>query len=153
LHPGPMPASEPAPSRSPAPPGADPRPPGTGPPEREPSVHRLYARASWATLGALPLVSPRDALAVESQIISLCRRLDVEPMEVRARARRVDVLFRFKPVHLLADVAGSVKRGSSAHLRRSASPARWGRGIAVRTVAPDEVRSVMRRMALLGSDG
>lgn len=147
-----MSASEPARPRAPAPPGADPRPPGPGRgarADREPSVHRLYARASWTTLDGLPLLPPRDVLAVESQIIALCRRLDVEPMEVRARSRRVDLLFRFKPVHLLADVAGSVKRGSSRHLRRSGSPARWGRGIAVKTVAPGQVRSVMRRMALL----
>lgn len=151
-----MSASEPVPSRVPAPPGADPRLPGPGraaPEDREPSVHRLYARASWTTLDGLPLLRPGDVLAVESQIIALCRRLDVEPMEVRARARRVDLLFRFKPVHLLADVVGSVKRGSSGHLRRSGSPARWGRGIAVRTVAPEAVRSVMRRMALLAYGG
>lgn len=150
-----MSASEPAPSRVPVPPGADPRPPGPGrtPPDREPSVHRLYARASWTTLDGLPLVPPRDVLAVESQIIALCRRLDVEPMEVRARSRRVDLLFRFKPVHLLADVVGSVKQGSSEHLRRRGSPARWGRGLAVRTVAPEGVRAVMRRMTLLADGG
>lgn len=147
-----MSAPEAVPSRVPVQPGADPRLPGPPPaaaPEREPSVHRLYARAAWTTLDGLPLVAPRGSLALESQIIALCRRLDVEPMEVRARARRVDLLFRFKPVHLLADVAGSVKRGSSEHLRRTGSPARWGRGLAVRTVAPEDVRSVMRRMALL----
>lgn len=147
-----MTASDPVPSRVSVAPGADPHPAGpgrAGPPDREPSVHRLYARAAWTTLDGLPLVPPRGAFAVESHIIALCRRLDVEPVEVRARARRVDLLFRFKPVHLLADVAGAVKRGSSEHLRRTGSPARWGRGTAVRTVAPEEVRSVMRRMALL----
>lgn len=151
-----MAPSDAVPARVPAPPGADPRLPGparaTGS-GREPSVHRLYARAAWTTLGGLPLVSPRAALSVESQIIGLSRRLDLEPMEVLARARRVDLLFRFKPVHLLADVAGEVKRGSDEHLRRSGSPVRWGRGLAVRTVAPDEVRSVMRRMALLAGVG
>lgn len=151
-----MSASEPRRPRVPVPPGADPRPPGPGrpaPPDREPAVHRLYARASWTTLDGLPLLPRRDVLAVESQIIGLCRRLDVEPMEVRARSRRVDLLVRFKPVHPLADVVASVKRGSSEHLRRRGSPARWGRGVAVRTVAPEEVRSVMRRMALLTDRG
>lgn len=151
-----MTPSDTVPTRVPGPPGVDPRLPGptrTASPDREPSVHRLYARAAWTTLGRLPLVSARTALAVESQIIGLCRRLDVEPLEVRARARRVDLLVRFKPVHPLADVAEEVKLGSAEHLRRSCSPARWGRGVAVRTVAPDEVRSVMRRMALLTGGG
>lgn len=119
------------------------------PPAREASVHRLYARVAWTTLDELPLVGPRDALVVESQIIALCRRLDVEPLEVRARPNRVDLLLRFKPVHLLADVAAAVKAGSGAHLERRGSPVRWARGLALATVGPEEVRSLMRKMTRL----
>lgn len=137
---------------APRPPGADARPPDPARvprAAREPAVHRLYARVAWSTLDGLPLVGPRRALAVESQAITLCRRLDVEPMEVRARPDRVDLLVRFKPAHAVADVAEAVKRGTAAGLRRSGSPARWGRGVALATVAPDGVRHLMRRMALL----
>lgn len=143
-----MPPPEPRPP--PRPPSREAgRPTAGAPPPRDPCVHRLYARAAWTTLDALPLVAPRTALGVESRIIALCRRLDVEPLEVRARAGRVDLLFRFKPVHAVADVAEAAKRESHDHLERRGSPARWGRGVAVTTVDPAEVRSLMRRMALL----
>lgn len=120
---------------------------------REPSVHRLYARLAWTTLDGLPMVSPRRVLAVESHIIALCRRLDVEPMEVRARADRLDLLVRFKPAQTLADVAAAVKAGSGEHLARRRTAIRWARGVAVATVAPDAVPAMMRRMAVLAEPG
>lgn len=140
-----FPARPPTPRR-PARPGGE----RTG---REPTAHRLYARIAWTTLDGLPLVGPRRALTVESQIIALCRRLDVEPMDARARRDRVDVLVRIKPVHGLARVAAEVKAASEAHLAGVGSPARWARGHAIVTVSPARVRDLMRRMALLRHGG
>lgn len=117
--------------------------------DREPVEHRLYARMAWSTLDGLPLVAARHALSVEAQIITLCRRLDVEPMEVRARPDRVDVLVRIKPVHALGAVAARVKGGAGEHLVAAGTAVRWARGVAMATVDPDEVRDLMRRMALL----
>ena len=46
--------------------------------------HRIYIHVGWSTLGRLPLL-PRDLRgAVELCLISLCRRLDAEPLAVRA---------------------------------------------------------------------
>lgn len=117
-------------------------------PTTEPAAHRLYAHVAWTTLGELPLMGPRLAVVVESQVIALCRRLDVEPLEVHAAASRVHLLVRFKPAHSLAEVARRVKEGTGETLARDGSPVRWGRGFVVATVAPGEVRRRLRRLAL-----
>lgn len=135
----------PPPSRRPG------RPPGRGPgpatPSRdEPSRHRLYLHAAWTTLDGLPLVGPRQALALEGQLIALCRRLDVEPVEVAVDRDRAHLLVRLKPVHSVAEVVRRLKRGSAQAAVRRGEPIRWARGWAAVTVAPDRVRGIKRRL-------
>lgn len=116
---------------------------GTG---RTPVAHRLYAQLAWPTLGGLPLLGDRDARALERELIALCLRLDVEPLEVRVSADRVQLLVRFAPGQALADVARRLKRASLVSLRRWRSPARWGRGFAASTVGPAQVHRMVRRL-------
>lgn len=119
------------------------RPPRTA----EPSVHRLYAHLAWGTLDRLPLAGPRTALLLESELISLCRRLDVEPVEVAVEADRVHVLVRHKPNQALGELVRRLKQGSSDAARRRAAALRWGRGWAAATVSPGDVRELKRRLA------
>lgn len=111
-----------------------------------PAAHRLYAQLAWPTLGGLPLLEERRATGLERELIALCFRLDVEPIEVRASADRVQLLVRFGPGQALSDVARRLKRASSAILRRWSSPARWGRGFAASTVGPGQVHRLVRRL-------
>lgn len=115
--------------------------------DREPVSHRLYAQAAWGTLHGLPMVSPRFALLLEGELISLARRLDVEPVEVSAESRRVRILLRFKPSQPLAPVVLRLKRGADRAARRHGAAARWARGWAVATVRPEEVRDLRRRLS------
>lgn len=116
-------------------------------PSPDPSVHRLYVHLAWSTQDRLPLVGPRTALALESQLIALCRRLDVEPVEVSVETDRVHVLARFKPNQPLDGLARRLKAGSADAARHRAAPVCWGRGWAAATVAPGEVREMKRRLA------
>lgn len=120
--------------------------PGRSGPAAEPALHRLYLHLAWTTLDELPLVGPRQALALEGQLIALCRRLDVEPLEVAVAADRVHLLLRLKPVHAVAAVARRLKRGSAEAAVRRADPVRWGRGWAAASVAPDDVRRGKRAL-------
>lgn len=113
----------------------------------EPSAHRLYAHLAWATLGRLPLAGPRTALALESELISLCRRLDVEPVEVSVETDRVHLLVRYKPNQALGTLVRRLKDGSAAAARRRATALRWGRGWAATTLTPADVRDRKRRLA------
>ncbi len=124
------------------------RPSGAAPPggASEPVRHRLYLHLAWTTLDALPLVGPRQALALEGQLVALCRRLDVEPLEVAAAADRVHLLVRLKPVHSIAALARRLKRGSTEAAVRRAEPVRWARGWAAATVAPGDVRRKKRAL-------
>lgn len=116
-------------------------------PDAEPARHRLYVHLAWRTLDGLPLVGPRQALALEGQLVALCRRLDVEPVEAAVAADRVHLLVRLKPVHALAAVARRLKRGSAEAAVRRAEPVRWARGWAAATVGPDHVRRKKRALA------
>lgn len=132
-------------------PGTD-GPPGDTPGRRparpgEPSVHRLYAHLAWGTLDRLPLAGPRTALVLESELIALCRRLDVEPVEVSVEADRVHLLVRFKPNQALGELVRRLKDGSADAARRRGAALRWGRGWAAATVTPGEVRELKRRLA------
>ena len=113
-------------------------------PNPEPVRHQLYLHLAWTTLDGLPLVGPRQALALEGHLIALCRRLDVEPVEAAADADRVHLLLRLKPVHAVDAVARRLKRGSTEAMLRRREPVRWGRGWAAATVAPDDVRRTRR---------
>lgn len=134
------------------PPGPPPKPRARPGPTRpgpggEPARHRLYVHLAWSTLDGLPLVGPRQALALEGHLVALCRRLDVEPLEVAAAADRVHLLVRLKPVHALAAVARRLKRGSAEAAVRRAEPVRWARGWAAATVGPGDVRRKKRVLA------
>ncbi len=110
------------------------------------AAHRLYAHVVWPTLGRIPLMSREVRDIAERHLIVLCRRLDVEPVCVRAFADRLHLLFRFKPGHSLAAVVSRLKQGSETALRSSGHTVRWGRGYAAGTVGGDEVRRAMRRI-------
>ena len=137
-------APTPSPTRS-RPPGARENPTGRRAPDGpEPVRHQLYLHLARTILDGLPLVGPRQALALEGQLIALCRRLDVEPVEAAADADRVHLLLRLKPVHAVDDVARRLKQGSAEAMLRRREPVRWGRGWAAATVAPDDVRRTRR---------
>lgn len=120
---------------------------GARPPRAGPAAHRLYVHVAWTTLDRLPLLGRRRALAVEGHLIALCRRLDVEPMEVHVAADRVHVLLRLKPAHALGPVVRRLKSGTAEALVRAATPVRWSRGYAAATIAPGHVRRLMRRLS------
>lgn len=135
------------PPRPPRSDGSRCRPSAPSPPV-EPAHHRLYLHLAWATLNGLPLVGSRQALALEGQLVALCRRLDVEPVEVAVAVDRVHLLLRLKPVHAVAEVALRLKRGSTEAAVRRGEPVRWARGWAAATVDPDDARRMKR---LLGT--
>jgi len=110
------------------------------------AAHRLYCHFVWPTLGRIPLVS-REAIAlVERHVITLCRRLDAEPVCVRAFSDRVHLLLRLKPGHSPAALVSRLKSGTEAALQTAGHTVRWGRGYAAATVSGGEVRAVMRRV-------
>lgn len=113
--------------------------------DREPISHRLYVQVAWGTLHGLPLLSDRFALLLEGELISLARRLDVEPLEVSAEPRRVRVLLRFKPSQPLEPIVRRLKSGADRAARRHGAAVRWGRGWAAATVRPTEVRDLRRK--------
>lgn len=122
---------------------------GRGP---ERAAHRVYLHLAWPTLGRLPLVDGRRAAVLEGHLIDLCRRLGVRPIAVSVRRDRVHLLLRPTPAHAPAEVAGRLKAGSTALLMGMETPIRWGRGYAVRSVSPGEVRRLMR-LLFAGEDG
>jgi REP element-mobilizing transposase RayT len=110
------------------------------------AAHRLYIHFVWPTLGRIPLISRESAPTVERHVIALCRRLDVEPVSVRAFSDRLHLLLRIKPGHSSAALVSSIKGGTEAALQGAGHTVRWGRGYAAGTVSGSEVRSVMRRI-------
>lgn len=114
--------------------------------QRGRAAHRLYAHVVWPTLGRIPLLSDEVRDTAERHLIDLCRRLDVEPVCVRAFADRVHLLLRFKPGHSIAALVSRLKAGSESALGSSGHAVRWGRGYAAGTVGGDEVRHAMRRI-------
>jgi len=116
------------------------------------AAHRLYCHFVWPTLGRIPLVSHVTAAAVERHLITLCRRLDTEPVCVRAFSDRVHLLLRLKPGHSPAAVIARLKSGTEAALQSAGHTVRWGRGYAAATVSGSEVRAVMRRVHRLADE-
>ena len=116
------------------------------------AAHKLYCHFVWPTLGRIPLVSADAAAVVERHVITLCRRLDSEPICVRAFSDRVHLLLRLKPGHSPGALVSRLKSGSEAALQASGHGVRWGRGYAVATVSGGEVRAVRRRVHRL-ADG
>jgi len=114
------------------------------------AAHRLYCHFVWPTLGRIPLISTDAAAALERHVITLCRRLDAEPICVRAFTDRLHLLLRLKPSHAPGTLVARLKAGTEGALQAAGHTVRWGRGYAVATVSGAEVRSVMRRIHRLG---
>lgn len=110
------------------------------------AAHRLYCHFVWPTLGRVPLVSAATAAVVERHVIALCRRLDAEPVCVRAFSDRVHLLLRLKPGHSPGAIVSRLKSGSESALLSAGHAVRWGRGYAAATVSGSEVRAVRRRV-------
>lgn len=83
---------------------------------------------------------------VEGQLIALCRRLDVEPVAVRATADRVRLLVRIKPNHALATLVPRLKQGSQDALTAAGRGVHWASGYAASTVSASALRRVIRRI-------
>lgn len=113
-------------------------------PER--TAHRIYIHVGWWTLGRLPLMSTDLRGQVESQLITLARRLDAEPVAVRAAADRVRLLLRLKPTHTLATLVPRLKNGTQEALTRGGRGVHWASGFAATSVSSDAVRDVIRRI-------
>jgi hypothetical protein len=101
---------------------------------------------AWNTLDRLPLIAPDARGPAEARLISLCRRLDVEPVAVRVGATGVALLARVTPSHAIGALATSLKLGSQDALAAAGRPVRWGRGYAASSVGPSEVRRRARRI-------
>jgi REP element-mobilizing transposase RayT len=110
----------------------------------EKSTHRIYVHVAWATLGRLPLMPTDLRGAVEAHLITLCRRLDVEPVAVRATADRVMLLLRLKPNHTLGTLVSRLKSGSQEALSDAGRGVHWGSGFAATTVGVEAVHNVAR---------
>ena len=116
------------------------------------AAHRLYCHLVWPTLGRIPLVSSAAAAVVERHVIALCRRLDAEPVCVRAFSDRVHLILRLKPGHSPAVLVSRLKAGSESALLAAGHTVRWGRGYAAASVSGSEVRATRRRVHRL-ADG
>jgi glucose-6-phosphate dehydrogenase assembly protein OpcA len=112
----------------------------------ERAAHHIYVGLAWSTLGRLPLMSTDLRGQVEVQLIVLARRLDVEPVAVRAGADRVRLLLRLKPTHSLATLVPRLKQGSQDALTAAGRGVHWASGYAATTVSVDAVREVIRRI-------
>ncbi len=112
----------------------------------ERAVHRLYVGLAWSTLGRLPLMSSDLRGQVEVQLIVLARRLDVEPVAVRAGADRVRLLLRLKPAHSLSVLVPRLKQGSQEALTAAGRGVHWASGYAATTVSGDALREAIRRI-------
>jgi len=112
----------------------------------ERAAHHIYVGLAWSTLGRLPLMSTELRGQVEVQLIVLARRLDVEPVAVRAGADRVRLLLRLKPTHSLATLVPRLKHGSQEALTAAGRGVHWASGYAVTTVGVEAIREAIRRI-------
>lgn len=112
----------------------------------ERAAHHIYVGLAWSTLGGLPLMSSDLRGRVEMELISLCRRLDAEPVAVRAAADRVRLIVRLKPSHSLTGFVPRLKRGSEEALTAAGRGVHWAGGYAATTISADGVRHAIRRL-------
>jgi len=112
----------------------------------EAAAHHIYVQIGWSTLGRLPLMSSELRGQVEGHIIALSRRLDAEPVAVRAGADRVRLLLRLKPNHTLSTLVPRLKQGSQDALTAAGRGVHWASGYAAATVSASSLRHVIRRM-------
>ncbi len=82
--------------------------------------------------------------AVEAQLITLSRRLDAEPLAVRATANRVMLVLRIKPSHTVATLVARLKSGSQEALTDAGRGVHWGSGFAASTVGGEELHHLVR---------
>ena len=115
----------------------------------ERAAHRIYVLLAWSTLGRLPLMSSELRGQVEGQLIALCRRLDAEPVAVRAGADRVRLLLRLTPAHAIAVLVPRLKSGSRDALVAAGRGVDWASGYAATTVGSAAVREAIRRVRRL----
>lgn len=115
-------------------------------PASERAAHHIYVGLAWSTLGRLPLMSTELRGQVEVQLIVLARRLDAEPVAVRAGADRVRLLLRLKPTHSLATLVPRLKQGSQDALTAAGRGVHWASGYAATTVSVDAVHEAIRRI-------
>lgn len=121
----------------------------TNPAAHERAAHRIYVLLAWSTLGRLPLLSSDLRGQVEGQLIALCRRLDAEPVVVRAGVDRVRLLLRLTPAHALAVLVPRLKAGSREALTAAGRGVDWASGYAATTVGSAAVRRAIRRVGRL----
>lgn len=119
------------------------------PETHERAAHRIYVLLAWSTLGRLPLLSSELRGQVEGQLIALCRRLDAEPVLVRAGVDRVRLLLRLTPAHALAALVPRLKAGSRDALTAAGRGVDWASGYAATTVGSAAVREAIRRVERL----
>lgn len=113
------------------------------------AAHRLYVHLAWSTLGRVAVIERRRRAAIETHVIAVCRRLGVEPVEVRAFSDRVHLLAGLPATLSVHDVAVAVRDGVSGALARAGRVVRWTPGFAAVTVSPAEVRRLRKRLAML----
>ncbi len=128
----------------------DPAPAGMSASSRERSAHRLYVQVAWTTLDGMPLIAADVRPPAEARLISLCRRLDAEPVAVRVTASSVRLLLRLTPSHSVATLVTALKLGSQDALTLAGRPVRWARGYAASSVGPSEVRGRVRQVRAPG---
>jgi len=112
----------------------------------ERAAHHIYVGLAWSTLGRLPLMSSDLRGQVEVQLIVLARRLDAEPVAVRAGADRVRLLLRLKPAHSLSTLVPRLKQGSQDALTAAGRGVHWASGYAATTVSAGALREAIRRI-------
>lgn len=110
-------------------------------------MHNLFVHVVWTTLDRLPMIDGARVNAVEAHLIVLCRRLDARPLSLAALHDHVQMLIQFSPGQSLADLVTTLKSGSSDSLVEAGHPVHWGGHYSVSTVSPENVRTVMRRIA------
>lgn len=112
----------------------------------ERAVHHIYVGLAWSTLGRLPLMPSDLRGQVEVQLIVLARRLDAEPVAVRASSDRVRLLLRLKPTHSLSTLVPRLKQGSQEALTAAGRGVHWASGYAATTISTAAVREAIRRI-------
>lgn len=115
---------------------------------RDRAAHRIYAEVVWSTFDRLPLVAPEARSSVETGLIALCRRLDVEPVAVKVTATRARLVLRFKPAHSIGAVVTSLKLGSQDAAAIAGRPIRWAAGFACLSLSVTEVRRRALRLRM-----
>lgn len=111
--------------------------------------HRLYVHIAWSTLARVPAIAPERRAAIETHMLSVCRRLGVEPVEARALGDRVHLLVRLPSTISVTEVASAVREDVTARLAHAGRVVRWTPGFAAVSVSPAEVRRAKKRLASL----